>query len=87
MYFLSQRNPCAKKVISHSTQLFSQRGVGNARGTWRWTLERDIEEADKTWKEFRQLAQDRSEWRAFVCTYASLGSEREVRGWGSMLMI
>ena len=43
-----------------------KRHRGRPLGTWRRTIEDEMETAGKTWNELRWLAQDRSEWKKFV---------------------
>ena len=40
---------------------------GRPRGTWRRLKDADIEKGGRSWNEVKKLAQDREEWRAFVC--------------------
>ena len=48
-----------------------KRHRGRPLGTWRRTIEDEMETAGKTWNELRWLAQDRSEWKKFVGTLCS----------------
>ena len=46
-------------------------------GTWRRTIEAEMEEAGKNWGELGWLAQDRPGWRSFVDAFCSTGSEED----------
>ena len=43
-----------------------KRKIGRPKTTWRRTVEREIKEEGKTWREIKNLAQNRVRWRTFV---------------------
>ena len=53
-----------------------KRGRGRPLGTWRRTIEAEMEEAGKNWSEIRWLVHDRPEWRSFVDALRSIGAKR-----------
>ena len=51
-----------------------KRSRGRPTGTWRRTVEQEMNESGKTWIELTWLAQDRGAWRKFVDALCSTGS-------------
>lgn len=58
-------NSVTKKALEWNPQ--GTRRRGRPRGTWRRGKDRDMERSGKTWNGVKRLAQDREEWRVFVC--------------------
>ena len=58
-------NCITKKVLDWNPQ--GKRSRGRPRGTWRRVRESDVQRSGKSWNNVKKLAQDRENWKVFVC--------------------